>query len=104
MVVNMQGGEVLPHIYINGWRRGQMAPVWHGSPRPKPVLSVAVAPLGKNGKPVLAVLESADKSTEKTPGKITLWQWGGNFGFELASTVNGSYSTMWGDGRVLLFK
>jgi len=104
MVVNMQGGEVLPHIYINGWRRGQMAPVWHGSPRPKPVLSVAVAPLGKNGKLVLAVLESADKSTEKTPGKITLWQWGGNFGFELASTVNGSYSTMWGDGRVLLFK
>lgn len=102
--VSMQGGDVLPHIYINGWRRGQMAPVWHGSPRPMPVLAVAIAPLGKNGKPAMAVLESGDKNTEKGPGKISLWQWGGNFGFELASSVNGTYSQMWGDGKVLMFK
>lgn len=102
--VDMQGGEVLPHIYVNGWRRGQMAAVWHGSPRPAPVLSVAVAPVGKSGKSLLAVLESADENVEKAPGKASLWQWAGNFGFELAKSVNGSYSTMWSDGKVLLFK
>lgn len=104
MLVNMQGGDILPHIYINGWRRGQMSPVWQGSPRPAPALAVAVAPLGKAGKPILAVLESADKSVEKAPGKVSLWQWSGGFGFELASQIPGTYSTMWSDGKVLLFK
>ncbi|HKP53822.1 MAG TPA: CapA family protein [Chloroflexia bacterium] len=104
MAVNMQGGELLPHIYVNGWRRGQMAPVWHGSPRPAPVLSVAVAPIGKNGKPLLAILESADKKVEKAPGKATLWQWASNFGFEQVTSVPGAYSTMWSDGKVLLFR
>jgi poly-gamma-glutamate synthesis protein (capsule biosynthesis protein) len=102
--VNMQGGEVLPHIYVNGWRRGLMAAVWHGSPRPAPVLSVAVSPVGNKGKSLLAVLESADKSVEKAPGKASLWQWAGNFGFELVKSVTGSYSTMWSDGKVLLLK
>jgi hypothetical protein len=104
MSVNMQGGTLQPHIYVNGWRRGQMVPIWHGSPRPAPVLSVAVAPIGKNGKPLLAVLESADKKVEKAPGKASLWQWAGNFGFEQVTSVPGTYSTMWSDGKVLLFK
>ncbi len=81
-----------------------MAAIWHGSPRPAPVLSVAVVPIGKNGKPLLAVLESADKKVEKAPGKASLWQWAGNFGFEQVTSVSGTYSTMWSDGKVLLFK
>ena len=85
MVVNMQGGDILPHIYINGWRRSQLAPVWQGSPRPAPALAVAVAPLAKGNKPILAVLESSDKTIEKAPGKVSLWQWTGGFGFELAA-------------------
>src|SRR5205085_2129182 len=104
MLVDREGGELLPHIYINGWRRGQMAPVWHGSSRPAPVLSVAVVPVAKGGKPLLAVLESADKSVEKAPGKVSLWQWSGGFGFEIASSPTGTYSQLWGDGKVLLFK
>ena len=81
-----------------------MAPVWQGSPRPAPALAVAVAPLAKGNKPILAVLESSDKTIEKAPGKVSLWQWTGGFGFELASSLPGAYSTMWSDSKVLLFK
>ena len=45
LIVNYQGGPLLPHIYINTWRDGSVQPLWHGSPRPSPLLGVAVAPL-----------------------------------------------------------
>ena len=61
-------------------------------------------PIGKTGKPLLAVLESADKNVEKAPGTASLWQWSGSFGFELVKNVTGTYSTMWSDGKVLLFR
>jgi hypothetical protein len=102
--VDMEGGEVLPHIYINSWRDGELAPLWHGSPRPAPLLGVAVVPVGKDGKMLLASLESNDPTTERGPGKLTLWEWTGGFGFELAATVPGRYSELSTDGRTLLFR
>jgi hypothetical protein len=104
MEVNQQGGEVLPHIYLNTARRGALVPMWHGSPRPAPLLSVAVAPIAKESKPVLAALESADPSMEKAPGTLRLWQWAGSFGFELVTTLPGTYRETWSDGKVLLFR
>ncbi len=102
--VNMEGGDLLPHIYINTYRDGDMKPLWHGSPRPAPLLGVVTAPIGKDGKPLLATLESSDPTVERAPGKLTLWEWTGGFGFELAATIPGAYSNVWSDGRVLLFK
>jgi poly-gamma-glutamate capsule biosynthesis protein CapA/YwtB (metallophosphatase superfamily) len=102
--VDPEGGPVLPHIYINSWRDGEMKPLWHGSPRPAPLLGVAVAPVGKDGKLLLATLESNNAGIERAPGKLTLWEWTGGFGFELAATVPGSYSNVWSDGRLLLFR
>jgi poly-gamma-glutamate capsule biosynthesis protein CapA/YwtB (metallophosphatase superfamily) len=104
MQVNMEGGDTLPHIYVNTGKGGSVVPLWHGSPRPIPLLSVAVAPVAKDGRSVLAALESGDRATEKAPGTLKLWQWGGSFGFELAATVKGTYSQVWSDGRVLLFR
>jgi poly-gamma-glutamate synthesis protein (capsule biosynthesis protein) len=102
--VDPEGGPVLPHIYINSWRDGDMKPLWHGSPRPAPLLGVAVAPVGEDGKLLLATLESSDAATERAPGKLNLWEWTGGFGFELVATLPGTYSDVWSDGRVLLFK
>ncbi|MDQ6738871.1 MAG: CapA family protein [Actinomycetota bacterium] len=104
MKVDLQGGAVLPHIYINGWRRGEMRPVWHGSPRPAPALSLSVVPVGSGGKPLLAVLEGSDPARETAPGHIRLWEWTGGFGYELAMEMPGVYSEMWGDGKVLVFR
>ena len=104
MEVDQEGGPVLPHIYVEGWQRDAMNPVWHGSPRPAPVLAVAVAPIGEDRKPLLATLESGDPHKEQSPGRVRLWEWSGGFGFELASDVPGSYSQMWSDGKVLIFK
>jgi poly-gamma-glutamate synthesis protein (capsule biosynthesis protein) len=104
MAVRMQGGDILPHIYVNTWARGTLTPLWHGSPRPAPLLSVAVAPIAGDGKTVLAALESAEQHIEKAPGTLRLWQWSGSFGFELLTTVKGSYSQAWTDGKVLLFR
>ena len=100
--VDPQGGDVLPHIYVNTWKDGEMRPLWHGSPRPAPVLEVAVAAAGKGHKPLLAVLESSDHEVERVPGQLALWEWTGGFGYELAGTVPGTYSALWSDGRVLL--
>ncbi|HET9494758.1 MAG TPA: hypothetical protein VFR15_11050, partial [Chloroflexia bacterium] len=102
--VDPQGGDVLPHIYVETWKDGEMRPLWHGSPRPAPALSVAVAPVGKAGKPLLAVLESSDLEVEQGPGRLALWEWTGGFGYELAGTVPGTYSALWSDGRVLLMR
>jgi poly-gamma-glutamate capsule biosynthesis protein CapA/YwtB (metallophosphatase superfamily) len=104
MSVDPQGGEVLPHIYINGWRGDALEPVWHGSPRPAPALALAIAPVGVDGKPLLAVLESGDPREEKAPGTIRIWEWTGRFGYELAAAVPGAYSDMWTDGKVLMFR
>ncbi|HEX9987022.1 MAG TPA: CapA family protein [Chloroflexia bacterium] len=104
MDVDMEGGPVLPHIYVNTWRNGEMQPLWHGSPRPAPVLAVAVAPIGKDAKPLLAVLESSNPEKEQTPGQIRLWEWTGGFGYELVAPIEGTYSEMWSDGKVLIFK
>jgi poly-gamma-glutamate synthesis protein (capsule biosynthesis protein) len=100
--VDINGGSLLPHIYVNGWRDGKMRPVWHGSPRPAPVVGLAVVPVGKAEKPLLATLESADPQKEKGPGNLRLWEWTGGFGYELATQVPGTWSEMWSDGRVLL--
>jgi hypothetical protein len=104
MSVEQEGGDLLPHIYVNGWRDGAMRPVWHGSPRPAPLLDVAVAPVGKGGKPLLATLESDDPKAEKAPGQLRLWEWTGGFGYELAADVPGTYSQLWSDGRVFIVK
>ncbi|MFL5733110.1 MAG: CapA family protein [Chloroflexia bacterium] len=104
MRVDPNGGALLPHVYIEGWRRGAMRPIWHGSPRPAPVLGVAVAPVGRSGKPLLATLESTDSKQEKASGSVRIWEWTGRFGYELSTTLPGSYSEMWSDGRVLMFK
>lgn len=100
----MEGGDLLPHIYVNTWRGGGFAPLWHGSPRPAPLLSVAVAPIANGGKTVLAALESADSRVERAPGTLRLWQWSGSFGFELVTTVKGTYREVWSDGKVLMFR
>jgi hypothetical protein len=99
-----EGGDVLPHIYVNTWKDGEMRPLWHGSPRPAPALAVAVAPVGKARKPLLAVLESRDPKVEQAPGRLNLWEWTGGFGYELTGTVPGTYSALWTDGRVLLMR
>ena len=104
MEVQMEGGDLLPHIYVNTWRGGGFAPLWHGSPRPAPLLSVAVAPIANGGKTVLAALESADSRVERAPGTLRLWQWSGSFGFELVTTVKGTYREVWSDGKVLMFR
>jgi poly-gamma-glutamate synthesis protein (capsule biosynthesis protein) len=104
MEVQQQGGDLLPHIYVNTWKRNGLVPLWHGSPRPAPLLSVSVAPIARGGKPVLATLESADAKVEKAPGTLRLWQWSGSFGFELLTAVTGSYKESWSDGKVLLFR
>jgi hypothetical protein len=102
--VNPEGGDLLPHIYVNSWKDGEMRPLWHGSPRPAPALAVAVAPVGVAGKPLLAVLESSDPDVETAPGRLSLWEWTGGFGYELAAGVPGTYSALWSDGRVLLMR
>lgn len=104
IIVDPEGGDVLPHIYINSWRDGEMKPLWHGSPRPKPLLSVVVAPVGVGGKKLLATLESSDPATERAPGKLTVWEWTGGFGFELSANIEGLFSQAWSDGRILLYK
>jgi poly-gamma-glutamate synthesis protein (capsule biosynthesis protein) len=98
------GGDLLPHIFINSWSRGALNPLWHGSPRPAPILSAVAAPVGPSGKPLLAVLESSDPTVERAPGRITLWTWSGGFGYELHSTLPGTYSELWSDGRELIFR
>lgn len=100
--VDRDGGALLPHLYVNGWRDGAIRPVWHGSSRPAPVLAVAIAPVGKAHKPLLATLESSDPKAERVPGRVRLWEWTGGFGYELAAEVQGLYSQMWTDGRILL--
>jgi hypothetical protein len=102
--VNPTGGDLLPHIFINSWARGALNPLWHGSPRPAPILSAAPAPIGTAGKPLLAVLESSNPTVERAPGRLTLWDWTGGFGYELYSTLPGTYSEMWSDGRELIFR
>lgn len=102
--VNMQGGEVSPHIYVNSWRDGELRPLWHGSPRPAPSLALAVPRIGSNGTPLLAVLESSNAAKEQAPGTLKLWKWTGGFGYELARPVPGAYFQMWADERILLFR
>ncbi|HET6262019.1 MAG TPA: CapA family protein [Chloroflexia bacterium] len=102
--VDMEGGDFLPHIYINSWRDGALMPLWHGSPRPSPILDLAVVPLGPAGKPTLGVFDSVDPAQEQPPGKVNLWHWTGSFGFELLKSLPGTYSTTWGEGKVLLLK
>ena len=102
--VDPNGGDFLPHIFINSWARGGLNPLWQGSPRPQPILAAVPAPIGVGGTPLLAALESSDPTVERTPGRITLWQWSGGFGYELASTLQGTYSEMWGDGQQLIFR
>ncbi|HST05928.1 MAG TPA: CapA family protein [Chloroflexia bacterium] len=102
--VDYQGGDVLPHIYINSWRDGEMRPLWHGSPRTRPLLGVAVAPLGADNKPLLATLESRDPEVESPPGPLSLWGWAGGFGFELVQSLPGTYSQIWSDGSALMFR
>ncbi|MEO5952324.1 MAG: CapA family protein [Chloroflexia bacterium] len=104
LIVDPDGGDYLPHIYINNWRDGEMKPLWHGSPRPKPLLGVAVAPVGKDNKMLLATLESNDPTVERAPGKLTIWEWTGGFGFELSASIPGAYSQVWSDGHTLLYK
>ncbi|MEO8285586.1 MAG: CapA family protein [Chloroflexota bacterium] len=104
MRVDPKGGELLPHIYINSWTNGALNPLWHGSPRPAPLLAAAPAPIGKDGKPLLAVLESSDPTVEKAPGRLSLWQWTGGFGYELSSRLPNSYSELWSDGKQLIFR
>jgi poly-gamma-glutamate synthesis protein (capsule biosynthesis protein) len=104
LIVDYQGGPLLPHIYINSWRDGEMRPLWHGSPRPSPLLGVAVPTLGPVGTPLLATLESSDPRVERAPGKLNLWAWTGGFGFELAASLPGTYSQIWNNGRALLFR
>jgi hypothetical protein len=104
MQVNPEGGALLPHIYINGWRQGSLQPMWHGSPRPAPLLAVAVAPIGKGGKPLLATLESVVPTKEQPSGRLQLWEWTGRFGYELAGSPSGPYSEMWSDGSQLFFR
>ena len=81
-----------------------MKPLWHGSPRPRPLLGVAVAPLGSDGKPLLATLESCDPEVESPPGPLSLWGWAGGFGFELVQSLPGTYSQIWSDGSALMFR
>ncbi|MDQ6692998.1 MAG: CapA family protein [Chloroflexota bacterium] len=102
MSVQMEGGPLLPHIYINSWRDGELLPLWHGSPRPAPALAVAVAKI--DGEQILAVLESSSPTVEQSPGTLRLWRWTGGFGFELAAQVPGSYSQLWSDSGTLLFR
>ncbi|HEX8599500.1 MAG TPA: CapA family protein [Chloroflexia bacterium] len=104
MKVDMEGGDFLPHIYINTWRDGALTPLWHGSPRPSPILNLAVVPLAPNAKPSLAVFDSANPAQEQAPGKANLWHWTGSFGFELLKSLPGTYSAVWGDGKMLLVK
>lgn len=104
MRVDPQGGDLMPHIYINSWDDATLSPLWHGSPRPAPALSVTSALVGKGGKPLLAVLESSNTTVEKAPGKLSLWEWTGGFGYELSSTLPGTYSEMWSDGRQLIYR
>ncbi len=104
MRVNPEGGDILPHIFINSWARGALNPLWQGSPRPAPILSAVPAPIGPGGKPLLATLESNDPTIERAPGPITLWDWSGGFGYELASTLPGTYSDLWADGRELMYR
>ncbi|HEY0069729.1 MAG TPA: CapA family protein [Chloroflexia bacterium] len=104
MRVDMEGGDFLPHIYINTWADGALKPLWHGSPRPAPILNLAVLPLGPAGKSTLAVFDSADPTQEQPPGNLNMWHWTGSFGFELLKALPGTYSAMWGDGKVLLLK
>jgi poly-gamma-glutamate synthesis protein (capsule biosynthesis protein) len=104
MRVNPDGGDILPHIFINSWARGALNPLWQGSPRPEPILSAVSAPIGPGGKPLLATLESSDSTVERAPGLITLWDWSGGFGYELASTLPGTYSDLWADGRELMYR
>ena len=33
-----------------------------------------------------------------------LWEWTGGFGYELAAALPGTYSEMWSDGKVLMFR
>jgi poly-gamma-glutamate synthesis protein (capsule biosynthesis protein) len=102
--VNPNGGDVLPHIFINSWERGGLNPLWQGSPRPEPVLSAVPVPIGRQGQPILAVLESSDPTVERAPGPITLWAWTGGFGYELAATFPGTYSELWADGGELIYR
>jgi hypothetical protein len=104
MKVDMEGGDFLPHIYINTWQDGALKPLWHGSPRPSPILNLAVVPLGANAKPALAVFDSANPAQEQAPGNLKLWHWTGSFGYELLKSLPGTYSTMWGDSKMLLVK
>jgi hypothetical protein len=104
MKVDMEGGDFLPHIYINTWRDAALVPLWHGSPRPSPILNLAVVPLAPAGKPSLAVFDSTDPAQEHAPGNVNLWHWTGSFGFELLKSLPGTYSTLWGDGKMLLVK
>lgn len=102
--VDMEGGDFLPHIYINTWRGGALVPLWHGSPRPSPILNIVVVPLGPSAKSTLAVFDSVDPAQERAPGTVNLWHWTGSFGYELLKSLPGTYTTMWGDGKVLLLK
>lgn len=104
LAVDLEGGDMLPHIYINSWREGEMRPLWHGSPQHSPVLTVAVASIGKYHKPVLATLASNNSLKERAPGPLRIWEWVGGFGYELVSQLPGAYSEMWGDGDVLMFR
>ncbi|MDQ5824487.1 MAG: CapA family protein [Chloroflexota bacterium] len=104
MKVDMEGGDFLPHIYVNTWRDGALTPLWHGSPRPSPILNLAVVPLAPNAKPALAVFDSANPAQEQAPGNVNLWHWTGSFGFELLKSLPGTYSAMWGEGKMLLVK
>jgi len=47
MHVDPNGGDFLPHIFINTWTRGGINPLWQGSPRPQPILSAVAAPIAK---------------------------------------------------------
>jgi poly-gamma-glutamate synthesis protein (capsule biosynthesis protein) len=102
--VNPDGGNLLPHIFINSWERGGLNPLWQGSPRPRPILSAVSAPIGPQGKPILATLESSDPIVERAPGRITLWAWTGGFGYELAATLPTIYSDLWADGQELIYR
>jgi poly-gamma-glutamate synthesis protein (capsule biosynthesis protein) len=97
-----QRDRVLQHVFLFGWRRGAIRPVWNSSALSAPFRAFTFAPGPAGGPAPLVGLESSYTAPDG-PVAVVVWNWNG-FGYTLEwrSAQHYAAQTIWREGPMIL--